>query len=171
MEPMNCPHCDRNIPADAAFCIYCAAPVKLAPGIPQQPPATGATIRLDPAQAPTTPRRDRQRRARQVPQVPLGRQSVHRKRKRTSDPSGLFFVLGFFFLITSSYFWPGILVLIGLTKFIKRQSRGASWRAARDLFFWGGLAFLFWTQTFWPGILLLLLATSLLGNRRHAWGP
>jgi hypothetical protein len=73
-------------------------------------------------------------------------------------------------MVTHS-FWPGILLLLGLTHYVKQNARGRGGRAMRDIAFWGVLAFLLWTHTFWPGILLLLVASSLLGHRGYAWRP
>ena len=68
-------------------------------------------------------------------------------------------------------FWPGILVLIGVTKFIKHSVRGRTDRALRDLVFWGGLTLLLGANMLWPGIILLIIASSLFNQRRFSWHP
>ncbi len=169
---MNCPNCDRTIPDDAAFCIYCAAPAPHAPPVAAREPATGATIRLDPAQAPMLvepagpapqrqPRRHRHHKA-------------HRSQaKCQSHQLGWLIPLGIvLMLVTRSWWlWPGIFVLIGLSNYTEKSARGYSTAALRKLVFWGGLAFLFWTGTFWPGIIILMLASSLIHNRGWGWRP
>ena len=162
---MLCPRCDRTVPADADYCIYCATPLR--PAQNTQPAATGPTRRLDPAMAPAKP----------VPAPapkPAARQSARPGRARghrRGDPSGWIFLLGLFLLISANAFWPGILVLIGVTKYAKATARGRAHKAVKHLFFWGGLAFLFWAHAFWPGILLLLVGSSLLDRSRHGGRP
>ncbi len=177
---MQCPHCERDIPADAAFCIYCAAPVE-----PDRP-ATGSTIRLDPGQVAAASRRAPSKRtqpARTIivdnrrgahaptPPVVIDNRRIARPRKRRSDPSGGLFLIGLAILLMTNTFWPGILLLIGLKQYVKENARGRVGRALRRLVFFGGLALLFWSNFFWPGILLLLVAVHVLRNQRYAWGP
>ena len=157
-----CPSCARDIPADATFCIYCAAPLRVAPPARSQEPATGATIRLDPppAPAPVHPRR------------PRGAKRVrpHRKSRR-QDTLGPVFLLGILFLLVTRTFWPGILVLLGLMHFVRAANRGQSTRVLKQFVFLGGMALLFWSGFFWPGILVLMLASHLLSSRRLCWRP
>ena len=168
---MNCPSCDRTIPDDAAFCIYCAAPAPQAPPVVTQQPATGATIRLDPGQAPmvaqaapTTPRHHRKQ---------YGRHGKHRQGKCSSSALGALIPIGIVLMfVTGSWsLWPGIFVLIGLSNYAQKNARGHSNAALREVVFWGGLALLFWTGTFWPGIVVLLIASSLIQNRGWGWRP
>ncbi len=165
--PMNCPRCDRTIPADAAFCIYCAALLRPAPASEPRMPATGATIRLSPAKvvAPGRP----------LPAAsqPAQMRGPARRRGhgRHGDPSGMLFLVGLALLIATHSFWPGILILIGLSHYVKQSGRGRGGPALREMIFWGGLALLFATHMFWPGILVLLFVTSLLGQSGFGWRP
>jgi hypothetical protein len=166
---MRCPHCDRSLPADAVFCIYCGTSLRAAPATDvSEAPATGPTVRLDPAAAPSL--------SSPPPAAPKASARPPRKARRhkgrnRGDASGWIFLLGFILLLSTNSFWPGILVLIGVVNYVKHSGRGRTQRALKDLFFWGGMAFLFWAHVFWPGIILLLLASSLLNGQRHAWRP
>lgn len=163
---MKCPNCDRTIPGDAVFCIYCAAPAPKARPVAMQEPATGATIRLDPAQAPMVTRAPAPS-SRHQPK----RHRHHRKHRHIvggSDSSGMLFIIGIFVLIATRSFWPGIFVLIGLTNFYKKSVRGHTGPALREIVFWIGFALLIATGTFWPGIILLVIASSLIRDR--GWG-
>ncbi len=85
-----------------------------------------------------------------------------RKHKRRDDPSGPLFVLGFFVLFLINAPWSSFLALIGVTSFIKHQSRDKARKAIRHLVFWCGVAFLFWTNSFFPGVLFLFFLLWLL---------
>jgi len=166
---MRCPHCDRSLPADAVFCIYCGTSLRAAPATGgSQAAATGPTVRLDPAAAPALPSQPSA--AAQARPQP-SRKARKRQGRSRGGASGWIFLLGFFLLLSTNSFWPGILVLIGVVNYVKHSGRGRARKAVKDLFFWGGLAFLFWAHLFWLGIIPLLVASSLLNGRRHAWRP
>ena len=156
-----CPRCNRGIPADAAFCIYCATPLRAAPSLRSQEPATGATIRLNPtsANAPV-------RRAHTVP--PRRRRHNRQQRQHTVGPV---FLIGILFLLATRTFWPGILVLLGLMHFVRASSSGRPDRALKQFVFLGGMVLLFWSGLFWPGILLLMFVSHLLSGARYGWRP
>ena len=80
-------------------------------------------------------------------------------------------MVGVIVLLVTKTFWPGILVLLGLTHYVNQHARGRSNRALGQLLFFGGLAFLFWAHMFWPAILLLIFGLHLLSSRRHGWRP
>ena len=159
-----CPRCNRGIPADAAFCIYCATPLRAAPSLRSQEPATGATIRLKPmpANAPVRP----VRRAHSAPPRPR-----RRSRHRHPHTVGPVFLIGILFLLATRTFWPGILVLLGLMHFVRASTSGRPDRALKQFVFLGGMALLFWSGLFWPGILLLMFVSHLLSGARYSWRP
>jgi TM2 domain-containing membrane protein YozV len=80
-------------------------------------------------------------------------------------------LIGLLLLIMTGTFWPGILVLIGVTKFIKHSVRGRTDRALRGLAFWGFLTLLLGAHMLWPGIILLIITSSLFNQRRYGWQP
>jgi hypothetical protein len=53
--------------------------------------------------------------------------------------------------------WPGILLLIGVVKYVEASSAGRQRHGLQALLWLGGLTILFATHTFWPGIVVLAL--------------
>ncbi len=150
---MQCPTCEREVPADAQYCIYCAT--RLAPEVVAEPrAATGPTRRLDPEPAYAMP---------EATVAPAA--TMTRRRHRNKEISTPIFFIGLAVLIATGNVWPGILVLVGVTSFISESARGRHRAAMQGLIFWGGLAVLFATGWFWPGILLLLGLSALVNPR------
>ena len=76
--------------------------------------------------------------------------------RRWRELNGGLWLIGLGVLFLSGTFWPGILVLVGLSAYLEQRARGQQQYALRSLLFPLGLALLFWTHWFWPGILILL---------------
>ena len=160
---MTCGSCGRTIPVDAVFCIYCAAPVAPPKPAEREPaPATGPTVRLDPEVLP--PAVKTPRRAVIVPAATVQPARKRRARRQGPAASMVVLVVGALLLLINNAFWPGILLVVGLSKVVGEHARGQGGRAFGHLFFWGGLAFLFWTGRFFPGILILIAASHMLGH-------
>lgn len=162
---MICPTCNRTNPEDARFCIYCSA--QLTPPAPEvrevQAPAIGPTTRLPEAPTPTyTMPASAPSPAPAVPHVPG---HIHRVPRHFHEAGGAFFLIGLGVLFLTGSFWPGILVLIGVTAFISEMGRGRQNNGLGALIFFCGLAFLFATGAFFPGILILLGVMALLNSR------
>jgi hypothetical protein len=90
---------------------------------------------------------------------------------RKNEVSGALWLIGLGILFLTGSFWPGILVLVGLTAYVQQSARGRSQESLRSLIFFVGLAVLFWTNLFWPGILILLGLIALISpeiRRRQA---
>jgi hypothetical protein len=161
---MNCPNCHRQNPADAKFCIYCAA--QMTPQTPEvdtaPKPAVGPTVRLNPAPAPsyTLP-------AEPQPAPAPAPQPKPRSRAFDDAPTGAVFLIGLGVLILTGNFFPGILLLLGVTGYMSEMRRGRRERALQPLVFFGGLTLLFATGFFFPGIFFLLGAMYLLGRGGH----
>ncbi|HEX6287983.1 MAG TPA: zinc ribbon domain-containing protein [Herpetosiphonaceae bacterium] len=162
---MNCPKCNRTNPEDARYCIYCSAQlVPPAPDVQDVAPATGPTTRLGgeqipvytvPAPAPLP-----------APAPQAAAASYPGRWAHNKEIGGAVFLIGLGILFLTGRFWPGILVLIGLTAFINEGMRGHSRNALQGLVFFLGLAVLFSTGWFWPGILILLGLMALFNGRR-----
>jgi hypothetical protein len=166
---MNCPTCDRSVPADAKYCIYCAA--QLQPDAPPtvEQPVTGPTVRLGPTPSYHLPSAAPVPPPAPIPAVPQ-HMAPRRKRRRSNDISGPVFFFGLVALFLTKSFWPGILLLLGITAFLSESAKGKPNDALQGLIFFGGLALLFWGGFFWPGILFLIGAMMLLsGGKRHGW--
>ncbi len=157
---MKCPTCHRVNPGDAQFCIYCAA--RIAPVVPATTatPATGPTTRLDPATVPVYT----------MPTAPAAAQPraarTRSRRRQHHDATWGVWLIGIGILLLTGSFFPGILVLIGLTKYLKASGRGRYAQANQRLVFWAGLAAIFWLGLSWP-LLLLWGGLLMLLNQRN----
>lgn len=166
---MNCPTCERTNPADARFCIYCSAQLTSPAPVVQdaQPAAVGPTTRLSEAAIPayTMPA------SAPIPATAGPQHSAHLRRAfpQLNQNAGAFFLIGLGVLFLTGNFWPGILVLIGVTSFISETGHGRQNKGLGTLIFFTGLAFLFWTGAFFPGILILLGIMALLNSRHGFW--
>ena len=140
---MICPMCDHVNSDSARFCDACGATLlrtEPAPGAA----ATGPTVHLDEA----APAAGGPEPGPASPAVPSARP--------WRELSGGLWLIGLGVLFLSGTFWPGILVLVGLSAYLEQRARGQQQYALRSLLFAVGLALLFWTNWLWPGILLLL---------------
>lgn len=169
---MFCDGCQRSVPNDAVFCIYCATPVGAAsvpaPRVVQEP-ATGPTVRLQPSDVQkVSPRVQGIYVAPAKPHKQHRQQKQRPRKQQQADHSFPVFIIGVLFLIAIGNIWPGILVLLGLTRFMKHQARGRANRALGKLIFWVGLAALWYTPFLWPGVVLLLFASHMIGKQRQA---
>lgn len=196
-ESLRCEHCGGENPADARFCIDCAAALV--------PATTGPTTRLAGVACPScgtanpedarfcvvcgrgmvagaTPR------ARPLPPRPAAQQSYPRVAARPTPVrvappvppyhggargyqfGSLVFLAGLLLLLATHTIWPGILLLIGVSNLATQSNRGRPDKGLASLVWWGALALLFATGTFWPGILLLFLfSRALRPGWRHPW--
>ncbi len=152
---MICPNCHRTNPEDDHFCIYCAAPL-VAEEPSRPPPATGPTQVLDPPPASAAP----------APAAPPPPASPPRPPRwfvqREKEFSGAVWLIGLGLLFLTNLFWPGILVLVGLSAAVHEAAQGQAGKAVRSVIFFTGMALLFWVNLFWPGILILAGVTALL---------
>jgi hypothetical protein len=86
--------------------------------------------------------------------------------KSRNDPSGVVFLIGLVALLASHAFWPGILLLLGITNLIHQAARGRPDQGMSGMLWLGGLALLFATGSFWPGILVLIFISMAMGGGR-----
>ena len=150
---MNCPICSRPNPEDARFCIHCAAPLEAREQPPVVEAATGSTVALNaPTDIPTPAAAAAQPRP-STGLFPAG---------RTKELTGALWLIGLGILFVTNTFWPGVLVLAGLTAYLNDSARGRQVEALRPLLTLTGMAVLFQFGLFWPGILILLGVVALL---------
>jgi len=127
-------------------------------------PALGPTKRLDPAYS--MPRAAEPVAAPAAAPVPAPRRSTRKARtKHKKAPLAAIWLIGLGILFLTELFWPGILVLIGISSYVDKAARGKRDEGLNTLVFFAGLALLFLTELFWPGILVLAGAMWLLNNR------
>jgi hypothetical protein len=169
---MRCITCQIDLPDEAQFCIEC--------GASQRAAATGVTTQLpqatvfpqrcpwcgagNPAAADfcmicAQPLAQKLVAAEVTPAVAV---PAKRSWPNLDHLAGFLFFIGLALLFFSGRFWPGILVLVGVTSFISAIARGRTKDGLGGLIWMFGLAFLFAVpKFFFPGI-LVLIALSLL---------
>ena len=149
---MNCPTCSRPNPEDARFCIHCAAPLEAHEQPLHVEAATGSTVALNaPVEIPTPVAAPQPRPSTGL--FPAG---------RTNELTGALWLIGLGLLFVTNTFWPGVLVLAGLTAYITESARGRHTDAVRGLVTLTGMAVLFRFGLFWPWILILMGVVALL---------
>ncbi len=179
-----CEHCGFTNPDDARFCIAC--------GQSLVPAATGATTKLAGIPCPAcrtvnpddahfcvicgrsfgtaTPRPQPASRPRHAPHASAPRVAPHPQPWRTGTSqrrarqtnTGMILLLGMVFLLMTGMIWPGVLLLIGVVKYVDAASAGHQRHGLQSLLWLGGLTILFATHTFWPGIVVLALLSWML---------
>ncbi len=151
-----CASCNALSPHDARFCVGC-----------------GQSFTRESARSPhaaSTPQA-------QVPPIApaASRQSARRRHPRIwggSVGTAIFF-LGLVFLAANNLWWPGILILLGITSLFSSAVVGRWREAVSSAVFFLGLAFLATYHLWWPGILVLFGILALLNAfrplRRCGW--
>jgi hypothetical protein len=141
-----CPACRTVNPEDAHFCVICGR--GLVSGTPRQQPSGHA--RRPAAHAP------RAAAPRVAPHPQPWRAGTHQRHGRQPNTAAIF-LAGLVFLLMTGVIWPGILLLIGVVKYVEASSAGRQRHGLQALLWLGGLTILFATHTFWPGIVVLAL--------------
>lgn len=155
---MNCPNCGRSIPADSRVCPYCGT--RVAETQLDERPAMGPTTRLnqDEPVARTAEQLEPERpmagpaRAEQ-PYTPSPARGFG---TRQAVPIGAIWLIGIAVLAITNAWWPGILILIGMTSFVSLMNRGPINHAVSPLIFFIGMAVIAYFNWWWPGMLILI---------------
>ncbi|NTU86402.1 MAG: hypothetical protein HGA45_44905, partial [Chloroflexales bacterium] len=98
----------------------------------------------------------------------------HYRRHGWEGASGAIFLIGLgALLLLKLPFWPGILIIAGLTAFASEAMRGRYFNGLNSVLWLFGIAFLFMVpRLWWPGVLVLVGISVLLNMaRRAARGP
>lgn len=164
-----CPGCGASNPAEARFCVICGRTLGSVPMARPSMPPRPATHQ---AQRPAHPAQQSFPRTATPPTLTPFRPAPPRARphiQRGQNPAPLIFLIGVIVLIVNNMFWPGVLVLIGISMLIGQSSRGHFDKGMSGLFWLGGLALLFATGTFWPGIFVLLILSAVINNKGWHW--
>jgi len=149
--PTRCMACNALSPHDARFCVRCGRSFAGEPVRPIR--AASAPKPHVPPVAPAAPRR----------------QPAHLRRHPMfwrSIGTAIFF-LGLVFLAVTNLWWPGILVLLGMSSLVSSAGAGRRREAVSSAVFFLGMAFLAVTNLWWPGILVLLGIVTLLNALLH----
>jgi hypothetical protein len=152
-----CAHCGTDNPPIANFCVRCgralgATPTAEPPRNPIPPTPAPAPIAYAPATSPA---------------------QVQRAAPTTFDAarwggiSGGVFLLGLALIAWMNWWWPGILVLVGVMAFVSSLAAGRDsaqrWGGVQGGVFLLGLALIAWMDWWWPGILVLVGVMAILG--------
>lgn len=150
-----CAACGVNNPANASFCVNCGRALEAAVSVPRPfvtatPPIISVPLAPSPLAA--------------VPQV-------RKPSPRTGRPnpavwggiSGGVFLIGLAALFATGFWWPGILVLLGVMSLLGATIGGEPRSGIIGAFWMIGLAVLFATGWWWPGILVLVGISAIAG--------
>lgn len=199
---MRCPNCDAEIPENGRFCIECGQPVaQTATGPTKRLPETAggplcsscgtrnppgaqfcvmcgralnapATVDASPAAFPPPSPSEPL-----APQPALAATPPQGRSWRSSSVgngiSGGLFLIGIAVLAMTGWWWPGILVVIGITSLAGSFLSGRPWLGLQGALWMFGIAALAITNFWWPGILLLVGISAIIGTlmrpRRRGW--
>lgn len=147
-EAVACRSCGAPNPDFAVFCVRCGQPMAQPAPVPQL--ATPQSLA-----SPTRPR---------------ARRRARRRGGAWEGASGALFLIGLAALFLLKLpFWPGILIVIGLTAFISEAGRGRYYNGLSSVIWLFGLAFLFMVpRLWWPGMLVIVGLNILLDVLRRA---
>ena len=76
--------------------------------------------------------------------------------KRSEQITGGIFLIGIAVLALTRFWWPGILLVLGVTAIASGWLQGRRWQALSGGLWLIGIAALAYTGFWWPGILVLL---------------
>jgi hypothetical protein len=146
----------RNSPG-AQFCVMCgrplaaavAPPAPVAPAVPVAAPTVPALVEPSPLSA--APARTR-------PRNPAVWGGV----------SGGLFLISLAVLALTGWWWPGILVLLGIVALGSSLANGQPWAGLQGALWLFGIAFIAQFNLWWPGILILVGLSAILGA---LWRP
>lgn len=144
--PVNCAACGAGNPAHAIFCVRCGqrlgdpAPIHYGP-----PPLSIPSV----PRAPIAPR---------MAAAPAFHRVTRRRRHGWSVAGGGIFLIGLGLLLLTRSFWPGILIVIGISQFVEMASRGRIPDALRTSLGLFGIALLFLIpgKLFLPGLFIMI---------------
>lgn len=88
-------------------------------------------------------------------------------KKRADKISGAVFLIGLGVLFFTGFWWPGILMLIGVTSLAQGLAQGRGWSGLQGAVWMIGLGILALTNLWWPGILILIGVSILIGYFQH----
>jgi Double zinc ribbon len=153
-----CAACGTHNPQGAAFCVSCgrsleSRPVADAPANPLPIPPTSAPLSTT---APAA-----------IDSAPVARPRRGGFSMEWGGIMGGIWLIGIAVLAVTGWWWPGILVLVGISALVGGLRSGGSWEQRR-----GGLQGALWifgiavlavTGWWWPGILVLVGTSAILG--------
>ena len=157
-----CAACGTRNPPGAQFCVMCGRPLDVRPTADApapQPMPTAASA------APITPA---------APAVPATPMAVPMPGRSTRSPaawggiSGGLFLIGLALIALTNWWWPGILVLVGVVSLVSSLMAGRPWMGLQGALWLFGIAIIAQFDWWWPGILVLVGISVILGS---VWRP
>jgi hypothetical protein len=149
-----CGFCGTLNPPGAIFCVACGQGLTARPFA--EPPVS--PLPSAPAPAPLSGR---------PPTPTRSAQGGGFDMARWGGVSGGLFLIGIAVLAVTGWWWPGILVLIGLTSLVTGlaggRSSGRSWAGIQGALWLFGLALIAQLNWWWPGILVLVGLGAIVG--------
>ncbi len=145
---MRCPACGTLNPSHAQFCVTCGQSL---PSTPHSEPPTSSAPQPIASSAPTPSA---------LPQTTVP-SSLGPQRWVSS---GAVFLIGLAVLAVTGWWWPGILILVGVVSLINTPYGSQGWANAQGAIWLFGIAVLAWTGWWWPGILILIGLSGLFGS-------
>jgi hypothetical protein len=149
-----CSACGTRNPPGADFCVTCGRPLGARPfAKPSPPPAFASPAPIAAEVVPAAPHA-------------LPPASTRRfNRPMWGGVSGGLFLIGLAVLAITGWWWPGILVLLGITSLAGSLVAGQPlWMGLQGSFWMFGIAVLAITGWWWPGILILAGLSAILGT-------
>jgi hypothetical protein len=161
-----CAACGTRNPAGAQFCVMCGR--QLSAGSPvatMAPSAPPAPIRLAESLSPAAPVV-----ATPPPALPAAASPDPRPRSPAmwGGISGGVFLIGLAVLALTGWWWPGILVLLGITALASSVASGRPWAGVQGALWLFGIALIAALHLWWPGILILVGLSAIMGA---IWRP
>ncbi|GAB4217083.1 MAG: zinc ribbon domain-containing protein [Roseiflexaceae bacterium] len=139
-----CPGCDTPNPQGARFCVLCGHTLAAQP-----------TLREAAPRAPAPP----------APAAPDEQPGWgQRPNPAAWGSSGGLFLIGLAVLAFTGWWWPGILVLLGLTSLASSAAAGRPRYGMYGAFWMFGLAIIAAFNWWWPGILVLVGVMAILSS-------
>jgi hypothetical protein len=152
-----CPACGTRNPAGASFCVTCGRPLAARPVAEPPEPAslpmsTPAPLAYAPAQTPAAPA------------------AQGRRRRYGAEWGGIvggLWLIGIAVLAVTGWWWPGIMVLIGISALVSGLAGGKDsaerWAGVQGAIWTLGIAVLALFGWWWPGILVLAGLSAIVG--------
>lgn len=161
-----CAACGTRNPPGAQFCVLCGRQLSAGPtvttAVPSAPTASIPPATAIPTAAPLA--------STTLAALPIAGSPDLRPRNPAmwGGISGGVFLIGIAVLALTGWWWPGIMVLLGITALASSAASGRPWAGLQGALWLFGIAFIAQFHFWWPGILILLGLSAIMGA---IWRP
>jgi Double zinc ribbon len=155
-----CAACGTRNPPGAQFCVMCGR--QLSGGATVAPPPASAPVASVAPAAPV------------VATPPAAAPIAASPDLRLRNPAmwggigGGAFLIGIAVLALTGWWWPGILVILGISALASSVVGGRPWAGLQGALWLFGIAFIAQFNLWWPGILILVGVSAIMGS---IWRP